>query len=141
MSLTVPQKRIIHVAKAKLGLSDETYRAALVRIAGVTSSTELDREGFESIMGYFDYCGFRPLEQGAPRYGDRPGMATFAQLELIRELWREVHGARACDDDHLLGWLRKCFKVDSMRFLTSEGARKAITALTAWKARPKNRAA
>ncbi|MFN4172147.1 MAG: regulatory protein GemA [Pseudorhodobacter sp.] len=141
MSLTVPQKRIIHVAKAKLGFSDNTYRAILVRIAGVTSSTELDREGFEAIMGYFDYCGFRPLETGAPRYGDRPGMATYAQLELIRELWREVHQARTCDDEHLMGWLRKCFKVDSMRFLTMEGARKAITALKAWKARPKVRAA
>ena len=44
MCLTVPQKRIIHVAKAKLGLSDDDYRAALVRIAGVTSSNELARE-------------------------------------------------------------------------------------------------
>ena len=41
-------------------------------------------------MGFFEYCGFRPLGKGAPRYGKRPGMATFAQLELIRELWREV---------------------------------------------------
>ncbi|MEZ5796946.1 MAG: phage protein GemA/Gp16 family protein [Paracoccaceae bacterium] len=73
----------------------------------------------------------------APRYGNRPGMATFAQLELIRELWREIHGATTCDDEALMGWLRKWFKVDSMRFLTMEAARKVITGLKAWKGRPK----
>jgi hypothetical protein len=36
-----------------------------------------------------------------------------------------------------LGWLRKYHKVGSMRFLTLESARKAITALRAWKARPR----
>ena len=87
-------------------------------------------------MGFAEYCGFRPLGKGAPRYGNRPGMATFAQLELIRELWREVHGQRECDDEALAGWLRKYQKVDSLLFLTLDGARKAITALKAWKARP-----
>lgn len=76
-----------------------------------------------------------------PRYGDRPGMATYAQLELIRERWRELHEQRECDDAALGGWLRKYHKVHSMRFLTLDGARKAITALKAWKARPKTRAA
>ena len=137
MTISKPQKTILHVAKAKLGLDDDVYRQVLVRIAGVTSSTELDQAGFEAIMGFFDYCGFRPLGKGAPRYGNRPDMATFAQLELIRELWRELHDARECDDEALLGWLRKYHKVDSMRFLTMESARKAITALKAWKARPR----
>ncbi len=135
MTISRAQKAIIHVVQGKLGWDEETYRQVLVRIAGVTSSTELDQDGFSAVMGFAEYCGFRPLGKGAPRYGNRPGMASFAQLELIRELWREVHGARECDDAALLGWLRKFFKVDSMRFLTMEAARKAITALKAWKSR------
>lgn len=135
MTISNPQKAIIHVAKTKLGWDDETYRQVLVRIAGVTSSTELDQDGFEAIMGFASYCGFHPLGKGAPRYGDRPGMASYAQLELIRELWREVHHARECDDPALLGWLRKFFKVDSMRFLTKASGQKAITAQKAWKSR------
>lgn len=135
MTISKAQKTLLHVAKAKLGWDDELYRQALVRIAGVTSSTELDQDGFSAVMGFAEYCGFRPLGKGAPRYGNRTGMATFAQLELIRELWREIHRDRECDDETLTGWLRKYQKVDSLRFLTLDAARKTITAFKAWKAR------
>jgi hypothetical protein len=140
MTLTRPQKAILHVAKAKLGWDDDTYRMVLVRIAGVTTSSDLDQAGFEAMMGFADYCGFRPLAKGAPRYGNRPGMATFAQLELIRELWRELHDQTDCDDEALTGWLLKYHKVSSMRFLTLEAARKVIVAFKAWKARPRRAA-
>ncbi len=82
----------------------------------------------------------RPLGKGAPRYGNRPGMATFAQLELIRELWRELRDARECDDEALLGWLRQYHKVDSMRMPRHGGRAQAINAMTAWKARPRRAA-
>jgi hypothetical protein len=141
MTLSRPQKTILHVAAAKLKWDEDTYRAVLVKIAGVTTSNDLDQAGFEAVMGFADYCGFRPLGKGAPRYGNRPGMATYAQLELIRELWRELHDQATCDDEALTGWLLKYHKVSSMRFLTLDAARKVITALKAWKARPRSKAA
>ena len=140
MTLTNPQKAILHVAKSKLHWDDETYRMVLVRIAGVTTSKDLDQDGFAAVMGFAEYCGFRPLEKGAPRYGDRPGMATYALLELIRELWCELHDQATCDDEALTGWLLKYQKVSSMRFLTLDAARKVIVALKSWKARPKRAA-
>lgn len=140
MSLSRPQTSILHVAKSKLKWDDETYRLVLVRIAGVETSKDLDQTGFEAVMGFAEYCGFKPLEKGAPRYGNRPGMATYAQLELIRELWRELHDQETCDDEALTGWLLKFHKVSSMRFLTLEAARKCIVALKAWKARPRRAA-
>lgn len=132
-----PQIKLLHVAKGKLRIDDDTYRQVLVRIAGVTTSKDLDREGFEAVMGFFEHLGFKPIDNTAPRYGERPGMASFAQIELIRDLWREIHRDRACDDEALAGWLRKYQKVDSLRCLTADGARKVITAFKAWKARPK----
>lgn len=84
MTLSRPQTQILHVAASKLKWDDDTYRQVLVRIAGVTTSKDLDQAGFEAVMGFAEYCGFKPLEKGAPRYGNRPGMATYAQLELIR---------------------------------------------------------
>ena len=131
MPLSNSQNRIIHVAKAKLKLHDDTYRAALVHIAGVTSSTELDQEGFEAVMGFFNYMGFKPLEKTGPSYGNRPGMASFAQLELIRALWREWSGSLDMDVDQsgLTTWLKRSFKRDSLRFVTATDARKIIAAL------------
>ena len=135
MTLTNPQKAILHVAKAKLRLSDDLYRSALVEIAGATSSTELDKAGFEAMMGFFEYLGFKPLEAKGPAYGERPGMASWAQIELIRALWRELtHGAYAGDDE-LNKWLLRSFKLSSLRFLPKTTAPKIITALKAMKAR------
>ncbi len=135
MALTRPQTTILHVAKGKLGLDDETYRQVLVRVAGVTSSKDMDNAGFLAVMGFFEYAGFRPTGKDAPRYGTRPGMASFAQLELIRELWRELHREAEVNEEALAGWLLKYHKVHSMRFLTLDAARKVITALKAWKSR------
>lgn len=62
MNLSNRQKAILHVAKGKLGLTDAEYRAALVHIAGVTSATGLDRDGFEALMGFFEWMGVAPPE-------------------------------------------------------------------------------
>ena len=133
MSLTNKQKALLHVAKGKLGVSDKDYRAALVHIAGVTSSTELDRAGFDAMMGLFEYMGFAPLAATGKDYGNRPGMASFAQLELIRALWVEWSGSAV--DDGLNTWLKRTFKIDSLRFLKAGDAGRVITALKAMKRR------
>lgn len=134
MSLTNPQKAILHVAKTKLRLSDDFYRSALGEIAGVTSSTELDRTGFEAMMGFFEYLGFRPMEGKGPNYGERAGMASWAQIELIRALWRELPHQAYHGEDELNKWLLRSFKLSSLRFLRKETAPKIITALKAMKA-------
>lgn len=108
------RKALLHVAKGKLRMTEETCRQALVRIAGLPTFTDLDREGFEAVMGFFEDCGFQPSDTSAPRHG---------------ELWREIHRDRACDDEALAGWLRKYQKVDSLRFLTAEGAQGAALLL------------
>ena len=114
------------------------YATALVQVCGVTSSTELDREGFEALMGLFEYLGFKPTEAKGANYGVRPGMASFAQLELIRALWREITRTdrRAPTDEEALNkWLLGTFKLSALRFLPKDIAPKVITALKAWKAR------
>ncbi|MGG7567735.1 regulatory protein GemA [Rhodovulum sp. DZ06] len=133
MTITNKQKALLHVAKAKLGLDEDVYRLALFRLAGVTSSTELDQDGFDAVMGFFERNGFEPTRRTGPDYGDRPGFASRAQCELIRALWAEWSGRP--DGAGLEAWLRRCFKVDSLRFLTAAEAPRAITALKAMKRR------
>lgn len=132
--LSRKQIAILHVGKTKLGMSDAQYRSALVHIAGVTSSKELDRSGFEAMMGFYDYLGFKPTRAEGPNYGNRPGMASFAQCELIRQLWHEYTRGEA-GSEQLNKWLMRTFKISSLRFFTRGKAGHAITALKAMKSR------
>lgn len=135
MSITPKQLALLHVARQRLRLSDEVYRTALAQVAGVTSSAELDQDGFTAMMGLFEYLGFAPTKAQGANFGARPGMASFAQIELIRALWAEYTRGVYDSEAQLNKWLERTFKVSSLRFLSAVDARKAITALKAMKAR------
>lgn len=135
MTISKAQITILHVAKAKLAMDDDCYRSVLAKCAGVTSSTELDVAGFTSVMGFFEYCGFTPRSATGANYGNREGMATYAQLELIRTLWLETTRMQTLDETAMTKWLVRCFKVSSLRFLTKATAPRVITALKFWKSR------
>ena len=122
MTISRIQKAILHVAKAQLALDDDTYRRVLGKCAGVTSSTELDQAGFTAVMGFLEYAGFRPMKADGPSYGQRAGFASSGQIDLIRTLWRELHRSAELDQAALDGWLKKWFKISSLRFLTDAQA-------------------
>jgi phage gp16-like protein len=134
MPLSKRQTALIHVAKTQLGLDDDLYRAVLVNLCGVTSSKELDQAGFDTVMGFFEWRGFKPMTPNGANYGPRPGMASYAQLELIRALWAEYSRGNAGESE-LNKWLVRCFKLSSLRFLDKATATKVITALKAMKTR------
>ncbi len=134
MTITARQLRLIHVAKRQVGWDEDTWRTVLATIAGVTSSRDLDGEGFDAVLAYAEHCGFRPLHAKGPNFGNRKDMATFAQCELIRTLWAEFTRG-AGDAAGLDKWVLRTFKVSSLRFLTREAGQKAITALMAMKRR------
>lgn len=122
---------LLHVARAQLGLADEDYRAILVSYGGAASARDLDARGFETVINRFRQLGF-VTERRRAGYGDRFGMATDAQVELIRDLWAEVSGGLS--EARLNAWLQH-FGVSALRFATREKAAKIIAGLRAWKAR------
>lgn len=134
MSITDKQRKLFWVAARKLGWSEAQLRPALAEIAGVASVNDLDKDGFDAMMGCFEYCGFRPLVAKGGDCGKRPGMASFGQIEMIRALWAEYTGGKAGEDE-LNKWLLSKWKLSSLRFLTVEKARKMITALKAMRSR------
>lgn len=73
-------KAAIHVAKKQLALSDDSYRDLMKRIAGVTSSKDLDEAGARRLMTEFERLGFVNASKGKRRKGhdDRP---------LARKAW------------------------------------------------------
>lgn len=126
--MAISQKKIalVHVGKSKLGLSEADYRKLLRLIGGVESSKDLSNDTFAELMHCFKLLGF---ESDAARatYSDRPGMATPAQVLLVRFLWEKFAGRY--EERELNHWLERYFGVSSLRFADRDTIGKALTAL------------
>jgi hypothetical protein len=135
-SAGLPAKKIalLHVAKKQLGLADADYRAILSDYGGVESAADLDEPGFQCVMNYLTALGFRS-SWTKRTYGDRPKMATPAQVDLIRKLWAAWRDAAGLGKDErdaaLNAWLAKYHKVSALRFVSREKAQPVIAALKA----------
>lgn len=124
---------VIHIAKSRLKLSDEDYRAILQRVAGVKTATALDELTFHDVMAEFERLGFRSTWKKQTG-GYRAGMATPAQIGLIKGLWRDYRGQD--DSDGLRHWLERFHKISDPRFATSAKANAILAALKSMARRP-----
>lgn len=136
----LPQNKIslIHLAKSRLGITDDDYRAILSRCAGVTSSTELDQDGFAAVMDEFHRIGFQSEKRRKASFGAAPlgraGMASPEQVIKIQALWSEVTDGGGTDAQ-LDRWIERQFKVSALRFVRADLVPKIIGALEGWKRR------
>lgn len=122
------QISLVHVAKAKLGMSDDDYRALLARAAGVDSAAALDPRGFNVVMYEFERLGFQSSSTQR-NLGRRPGMASPQQVAKIRDLWAAFTAGEG-NDASLGKWLERRGWASSIRFLDRDAAHKAIGGLT-----------
>lgn len=127
MALASNKLAVIHVAKARLGLDDDSYRLLLARVAGVTSSRDLDGPGFDAVMRELQAAGFTS-DFTRENLGRRAGMASPGQIAKIRSLWSDYTDG-AGTEASLDKWLERIFKVSSLRFVTADTAPKVIGAL------------
>lgn len=132
------EKTIIHVAKARMGLDDTTYRDILRNHGKVESSLALDWRGYQAVMRRFKELGFsirhkkseKSAESAAKKYddlGQRPGMASPAMLRKIEAMWRDV--ARVPTDAALRIFLMQRFGAGDLRFLSAAIAWRVVEAL------------
>lgn len=126
---TKKQIALLHVAKRELGLADEDYRAILARYGHCDSSADLNASGFTSVMKYMAALGFKSTSTRPSCFGERRGMASPAQIDLIRALWLKYNGAGDEKEAALNNWLTRFHKVSALRFVDAAKASKVITAL------------
>jgi hypothetical protein len=130
---------LIHVAKKKLGLDEEAYRAILSG-AGVSSAKDIATdEQFNIVMGAFLRLGFLPSgRQRGVKYkstvSGAAGMISKPQEYYIRGLWDLA--SRVKDEKSLRAIIKRIGKVDDIAFLPRASARAVILALRdiCWKA-------
>jgi hypothetical protein len=119
---------LLHVARQRLGIAEDDWRALLRRAASVERARALDEHGFARVVAELERLGFRSSWSRITFGGTRPGMATPGQLALIRALWRDFTDGRG--DDASLGRLMAGKGWPShLRFLDGQTARKVIGAL------------
>lgn len=121
--ITDQQRKLIHLARRRIDMTEPDYRAMLQRVAGVTSSSDLDDASFSAVMEELGRLGFQTV-QNAPQYGERLGWATEPQINYIRSLWRKYAGTE--DEAGMARFLEKKFKISSLRFLDSATVPKVI---------------
>jgi hypothetical protein len=107
---------LIHIVKRELGLSDDEYRAILLREAGVASAKDLTDDAFRRLMRF--------LVRSRYYFINRQGM-TLRQKLYIDHLRQDL----GWDEDHLANYLRKYFRCDRVAALTRTQASNVIVAL------------
>lgn len=125
----------IHIAKAQLGLDDETYRAVLWTVARVRSSKDLDWTGRKALLEHFKAKGWKPA---APKKAKAAKPVSAGQDGLVRALWSELHAADKVRDpsDAALGsWLKRNHWPERAEWLDHKQITQAIEALKKWLAR------
>lgn len=95
--ITPAQISLVHVAKNRLQLDDDSYRALLKAEAGVESARDLDAKGFDRLMRRFEHLGFTSLAHEKRRQANkRRGTITHEQQSKIAALYEElVHASAA----------------------------------------------
>nr|WP_113865502.1 regulatory protein GemA [Brenneria salicis]NMN90552.1 phage gp16-like protein [Brenneria salicis ATCC 15712 = DSM 30166]RBP64882.1 phage gp16-like protein [Brenneria salicis ATCC 15712 = DSM 30166]RLM31598.1 hypothetical protein BHG07_04900 [Brenneria salicis ATCC 15712 = DSM 30166] len=78
--------RLIHVAKGKLKIDDETYRTLLANIAnGKTSCSEMNHKELESVYSALREKGFKRS------FKKTPAKVKTAEIAKIRAIWITMH--------------------------------------------------
>ena len=126
-------KAAIHVAKAQLALSEDSYRDVMERVAGVRSSNDLDDEGARRLMAEFERLGFvNATKKGRGGYDSRP----LARKAVA--LWISLHNLDEIDnpDDRALSaFAKRITGKERLLFCDAGELNQVVEGLKAWGAR------
>lgn len=118
--------QLIHVAKKKIGLSDEDYRAVLESTAGKSSCSEMTLFELDEALKAMKKLGFRvkKLETKEIELG---WDTTREQMNYIKGMWELA--ARDKSDRALYKFIGRITGAVHPRFMNKKDAQKVIIAL------------
>jgi phage gp16-like protein len=133
----------IHIAKKQLGLDDETYRAVLHRVTGVSSSKDMTPAQHSAVLAEFGRLGFDPTPPASrePKARIAKGAMDLQGpfVPKIRALWIagwNLGVVRDRSDTALIAFVRRQTSIDHVSWVRdSKDGNKAIEAVKAWLAR------
>lgn len=116
----------IHIAKKELAMDDDTYRAMLQSIAGVSSSKDLTDAGMTKVLAHMQRCGWKP--KTTTKAGKKPsvGRGRKALVGKVEALLAEAKRPWSYAD----AMAKRMFGVDKVDWLKAEQLVKLVAALT-----------
>lgn len=115
----------IHIAKKALGLDDDTYRALLARVAGVTSAKDLNPRQVSAVLAEFQRLGWQPPAKPPSRPAPNPASdrkkligKIEAQLATAGRPW--AYADAMCS---------RMFKVERVEWCDSDQLQRLVAAL------------
>ena len=117
----------IHIAKKDLALDDETYRALLVRVAGVRSAKDLTPRQTGVVLAEFARLGWEPTQ--VKKQGRKAPIAAPDREKLVGKIeafLAEAKRSWAYAD----GMALRMFKVERVEWLDPGQLQKMVAALT-----------
>jgi len=121
----------IHVAKAQLGLEDDTYRLMLWTVARVRSAADLDHAGRQAVIEHLRKRGFtKPVSAAAPaprNHGKKPAVPADRQalVNKIEALLAEL----ALPWNYVRAIARKRFGMDQLEWASADQLRRLVAML------------
>jgi phage gp16-like protein len=122
---------LIHVAKSKLLLDNETYRLLLEEETGKSSTKLMQVWELEKVMKRLKSSGFKVRK---PLVSKR-AQAADPQAQKIRALWLELHESglvRDPSESAMCRYVERQTKVEALQWLNPHQASKVIEALKQW---------
>lgn len=117
----------IHIAKAQLGLDDDTYRTLLARVAGVRSAKELSPRQIGAVLAEFERLGWQSKPaKNSGRKVPKPAPERQKLIGKIEAFLAEANRPWAYAD----GMSLRMFQVERVEWCDSEQLRRLIAALS-----------
>ena len=128
--------QLIHVARQKIGMDDETYRNLLMDRFGTDSSKNLDWKQREQLLKHFKTLGFKVKSKKAGQKDvvSRP-LADDPESKKIRFLWLLLHELGAVKNPSeaaLAAYVKRIAKVDALQWINGDQATTMIETLKKW---------
>lgn len=120
----------IHIAKAQLGMAEDSYRQMLWTVGRVRSSADLDYGGRKAVLDHLKACGFRVRAPKAKRPGawdwvNNAAGDRQAMLRKIAVVLKDANREKAYAD----GIAKQMFGVDLVEFCKPDQLHRIVSAL------------
>ena len=115
------QKAVIHVAKHKIGMDEEEYRALLSSF-GVTTSCNLDDHSFQTMMQHFEKLGFKSKFAAKAKHPE-------SKTRLLAKIYA-IRSAMNLTEGYIDAIARRMYRTDSHKWLDAGQLHKLVAALT-----------